>query len=75
MVEPVVFYALDSFVVMVTESNELFECASLEHPQLKPTAFIIITVPYVVKSVRTDTIQASESLDVGMCFPVANAMC
>ena len=73
--EPVIFNALDNFVVMVTEPNELFECPSLDNPQLKPTTFIIITSPYVVKSVRTNTVKASKPLDIGMRFPVANTIC
>jgi hypothetical protein len=75
LVEPVIFDALDNFVVMVTESNQLFECIPLDNPQRKPTTFIIITIPSVVKSVRTNTVKASKPLDIGMRFPVANTMC
>jgi hypothetical protein len=66
------FDALDNFVVMVTQSQELFEGIPLDNPQRKPTTFIIVPVPDVVKSVRTNTVEAAKPLYIGMRFPVAN---
>jgi hypothetical protein len=72
LVEPVTFNALDNFVIVVTQSNELFQSISLTDPQLKPASLVIVSVPYVMKRIRMSTIEASISLDIGMGFPIAN---
>jgi hypothetical protein len=72
LVEPVIFNALDNFVIVVTQSNELFQSIPFTDPQLKPASLIIVSVPHVMKSIRMSTIEASISLDIGMGFPIAN---
>ena len=66
------FDTLDNFVIVMTQSNELFQGIPFTDPQLKPASLIIVSVPYVMKSIRMSTIEATVSLDIGMGFPIAN---